>query len=29
MAEYLEKTLAGVVPADYAQSQGRITFVED
>ena len=29
MAEYLEKTLAGVVPADYAQSQGRITIVED
>ncbi|MBP5778259.1 MAG: bifunctional metallophosphatase/5'-nucleotidase [Prevotella sp.] len=29
LAEYLEKTLAGVVPADYAQSQGRITFVEN
>ena len=29
LAEYLEKTLAGVVPADYAQSQGRITIVED
>ena len=29
LTEYLEKTLAGVVPADYAQSQGRITILED
>ena len=28
LVEYLEKTLTGVVPADYAQSQGRITVVE-
>lgn len=29
LTDYLEKMLAGVVPTEYAQSQGRITFVED
>lgn len=29
IAEYLEKTLKGVVTIDYAQSQGRITIVDD
>lgn len=29
IAEYLEKTLTGVVTTDYAQSQGRITIVDD
>jgi 2',3'-cyclic-nucleotide 2'-phosphodiesterase (5'-nucleotidase family) len=29
VAEYLEKTLAGVIAADYAQPQGRITIAED
>lgn len=29
LADYLEKTLSGIVPAEYAAPQGRITIVDD
>lgn len=29
VAEYLETTLGGIVPSEYAESQGRITIVDD
>ena len=29
LADYLEKTLGGIVPARYAQPQGRITVIND